>query len=318
MSHHGREDDSWRSGLSTRRTRAKIVPNLGRQQRHPSTRRGTESGRRAAIDAHATAPRPTRLAWKRRMACDHPRARIPWLHGIALVPGSGNGPGLRMTRLNQLATNLWETQHHRRELTIHISNRMSVVRLAGGGLWLYSPVPIDDALAAELDALGPVAHIVAPNKFHHLFAGAAKRRYAGAMLWGAPGLAQKRPRIPFDRVVEEAQPWGAEIDVVVMTCTPRFAECVCFHRPSGTLLCCDFFFNVQHEGSFLGRLIFRSIGVYQRPAQSAVFRLSTNRQKARPLFDAVLAWDVQRVSMSHGEVLEKDAAAALARALDRA
>jgi Domain of unknown function (DUF4336) len=222
-----------------------------------------------------------------------------------------------MPRLNPLAADLWETQHHRRELTIHISNRMTVVRLTGGGLWLYSPVPIDDGLAAELEALGPVAHIVAPSRFHYLFAGAAKRRYPGATLWAAPGLPEKRPRTPFDRVVEGAQPWGADIDVVTMTCTPRFQECVCFHRASGTLMCCDFFFNIRHDDSFLSRLIFRSIRVYQRPAQSTFFRLSTNRAQARPLFDAVLAWDIKRISMSHGEVLEDGAAAALARALDR-
>ena len=47
---------------------------------------------------------------------------------------------------------------------------MTVIQLAGGGLWLHSPIRLDDALRAALDAMGPVRFIVAPNKAHHLFA----------------------------------------------------------------------------------------------------------------------------------------------------
>ena len=45
--------------------------------------------------------------------------------------------------------------------------RMTVVRLASGGLWLHSPTQISDGLRAELDALGPVRHLVSPNRIHY-------------------------------------------------------------------------------------------------------------------------------------------------------
>jgi hypothetical protein len=39
---------------------------------------------------------------------------------------------------------------------------------------LYSPVPIDDALAAEFEAVGRVELVVAPNFFHHLYVPVAR------------------------------------------------------------------------------------------------------------------------------------------------
>ena len=54
--------------------------------------------------------------------------------------------------------------------------RMTVVQLADVGVMLISPIEVDDALAAEIDAIGPVRAIVAPNAFHHFyFAAVAKR-----------------------------------------------------------------------------------------------------------------------------------------------
>ncbi len=42
--------------------------------------------------------------------------------------------------------------------------RCLVVRLADGGLWVWSPVELTADLRAEVEALGPVAHLVSPNK----------------------------------------------------------------------------------------------------------------------------------------------------------
>ena len=64
--------------------------------------------------------------------------------------------------LRSLGESLWCVDH---EQTLpgrfHMPTRMAVVRLPGGGLWLHSPVPIDDRLAEELAELGPVRDIVA-------------------------------------------------------------------------------------------------------------------------------------------------------------
>ena len=119
--------------------------------------------------------------------------------------------------------------------------RMAVVRLAGGGLWVWNPVALDDGLAAEVDALGPVHDVVAPNKLHHLFVGEWKERYPAARLHAAPGLAKKRKDLSWDAELgdEPAPSWAGEIDQVVFGGSLFLDEVVFFHRASRTALVTD-------------------------------------------------------------------------------
>jgi hypothetical protein len=211
------------------------------------------------------------------------------------------------TTLRELAPALWEVEQMRPAGGGRQRFRMTVVRLAGDGLWLYSPVEIDDGLAAQIAALGNVAHIVAPNRYHHLFAGGAKQRYPGAKLWGVPGLAEKRLDLAFDGVLFADAPWRDELDGLVLTSVPKFNETVFFHRASRTLICADLIFNIRSEPSFASRLVYRILRVYGRPAQSWYFRKSIDRSAVKPQLETVLAWNFERVCMSHGEVMDVNA-----------
>ena len=51
----------------------------------------------------------------------------------------------------------------------HYGTRMAVIRLSDGGLFIWSPIKLTEALRFEADALGEVRHLVAPNSLHHLF-----------------------------------------------------------------------------------------------------------------------------------------------------
>ncbi len=62
-------------------------------------------------------------------------------------------------------------------VSLPFPTRMAVIRLRAGGLWIWSPTAPSPGLFAELDALGPVEHLVSPNRFHYASIGAWKRRY---------------------------------------------------------------------------------------------------------------------------------------------
>ena len=44
--------------------------------------------------------------------------------------------------------------------------RSVIARLANGDLWVWSPVKLTDDLQNEVNGLGPVRHLVSPNKLH--------------------------------------------------------------------------------------------------------------------------------------------------------
>ena len=71
-----------------------------------------------------------------------------------------------------------------------IGTRMTVIKLAGGGLFLHSPIRLDDETRRALDTLGEVTAVVAPSRAHHLFVTdytkrGRSRNFTGRRDWSA-------------------------------------------------------------------------------------------------------------------------------------
>ncbi len=218
--------------------------------------------------------------------------------------------------LRALADDLWDCEMRFQKAFLHMRIRMTVVRLPSHGLLLYSPVPIDDELARQLAELGPVEHIVAPSCLHDLHSGAAKQRYPRAKLWGAPGLAARRPDLVFDAELSDNVPeWAGTLENTLLRGVPRINEVVFFHRPARALLCADFLFNIQDERSAATRIFWKLFGVWQSLSLSRAFKWFI---KDKAIFGRgvhqVLAWDPEIVLMGHGDVL-RDAKQRLPSAL---
>jgi hypothetical protein len=115
-----------------------------------------------------------------------------------------------VAQLEPWADGVWTVAAPQRMMGLHLGTRMTVVRLPGGELLLHSPVPLTDGLRGDIDALGRVAHIVAPNLFHHLHAGDAAAAYPDALLHAPAPLAKKRPDLRIGATLGEvAHPgWG--------------------------------------------------------------------------------------------------------------
>lgn len=186
----------------------------------------------------------------------------------------------------------------------HLPVRMTVIRLADGGLWLHSPIAIDDATAAELDALGPVRHIVAPSLLHHLFAGAAHERWPAAQLHAPASLGVKRPALTIGRPLAEDGRWP-EITIMAIAGAPKIDEHVFLHRPSGTLIVTDLLFNVHEVPGLLSPLILRLVGAWKRLAQSRIWRsMVKDRAAASASAGRVMAQEFHRLVPAHGRILE--------------
>ncbi len=222
-----------------------------------------------------------------------------------------------MVSLRQLAPNLWEIEYRGMSGPLEMRYRMTVVRWAGDRLWLHSPVAIDDPLAEQLAALGQVRDIVAPNRFHHLHAGSSKQRYPDACLWAAAGLPPKCPEVEFDLILGDEPPaWIDEIAMLPLRGVPFSSEVVFHHRASRTLICSDLIANPHDAANAATRILWRALGVWKRTGQNHAFRAMTRDRAAMAECVAeILGWDIERVIMGHGDILEVDAKSTLARAL---
>ena len=208
----------------------------------------------------------------------------------------------------QLDEGLWAFERPLSTFGFQIGTRMTVVRLADGSLFLHSPVTLDAATRADLDALGPVRFVVAPNRVHHFYVAAYREAYPEAELWAAPGLAEKKASIPFDHVLGDAPAdgWSAELDQALVAGIPHLNEVVFLHRRTRTLLLTDLAMNFVEGQTRLTRLWLRLMGVHRGFATSRLVRsLVRDRSALHASFQRVLAWDFERVSVTHGVVLQR-------------
>jgi len=209
--------------------------------------------------------------------------------------------------LCQLAPDLWIAERPQRFYGLEVGTRMTVMRLVDGSLLLHSPVRLEPRLCAELDAIGRVRFVVAPNRVHHLYAGRVVDAYPDARLWVAPGLERKRPDLVYAAVLGDDAPreWAGQVDQVFFRGRPYESEVVFFHRPSRTLILCALAFNFGPRAARPTRWLMRLLRSYGRFGPSTLDPwLIRDRSAARASLERILAWDFDRVVVAHGDVLE--------------
>src|SRR5262249_8323236 len=148
---------------------------------------------------------------------------------------------------------------------LHLGTRMTVVRLGTGDLWVHSPIASSSELRAEVDALGPVRHIVAPSLYHHMFAGDWASAYPSASLWGPAALARKPRDIKLPATLEHGAdaPWAAELAPVhIDGC--MLDETVFVHRPTRTVVASDLTENFTTSPHWPTRLYLKAGGIHGR------------------------------------------------------
>ena len=123
--------------------------------------------------------------------------------------------------MQQLHSDLWIADSSLRFVGLEIGARMTVVRLPGGELLIHSPIAATEDLVGEVKALGSVAYLVAPNRFHHLFVAEWLEACPEASIYVAPGLDEKRPDLEISGVLtDEPEPgWAGTIDQLTTACT---------------------------------------------------------------------------------------------------
>jgi hypothetical protein len=219
--------------------------------------------------------------------------------------------------LRKLDENLWVAEQPLKFMGLAVGARMTVVRLAEGALWVHSPLRLTPPLRQEVEALGPVRFLVAPNLYHHLFIGEWMAAYPQAQAYAAPGLSEKRKDLRFHAVLSEQGPaeWNGQIDLVPWRGAPMMNEIVFFHRQSRTLILTDAAHNMGPEASPFTRFFFKTFGGYGRLSTSVIERfVNRNRAAARSTVDTILKWDIQRVILAHGHIVEQDGARAFREA----
>lgn len=221
-----------------------------------------------------------------------------------------------MALLEKITDDLWVHATPHRFMGLSLGARMTVLRLPDGTLALFSPTAIDDALAAEIAALGEVAHVIAPNRYHHVYAGPAQARYPKAKLHAAEGLRRKRPDLRIDADWNGASRLGEGLTPLPIEGS-MLGETVIHDARSGTIVSVDLVENfVTMPPDTFTRLYMRASGLADGVAWSLFLRPAyTDRRAARRSLDRILEMPWDRAIIAHGEVLHGGAKEDVRRAM---
>lgn len=222
--------------------------------------------------------------------------------------------------LRQVDRDIWIAEQPMRYFGLSVGTRMTAIRLPNREIAVISPIQTTKEIIAQLDRIGVVAYIIAPNLYHYFFAADFKAHYSAATFWAAPGLKEKRPELPIDYVIEpiavgasESELWN-RLDFVLFEGfrtlgsrgIDRLNECVFFHRSSRTLILTDTAFHFDESFPLLTRLATKMSGGYKELSPSVLEKIATrDKAKIRRSVDRVLEWDFERVIMAHGSIIER-------------
>ncbi|MEO8455862.1 MAG: DUF4336 domain-containing protein [Sphingomicrobium sp.] len=200
---------------------------------------------------------------------------------------------------------------------------MAVVRLADGGLWLWSPVEKTAAIEDEVRALGPVRHIVSPNKLHYLFLSEWHAAFPEANLWATAATMKKCPDLQFAGALGNDAPaaWKGQIEQFYFTNSLFMEELIFYHFASRTAIIADL--SQTFTESFLeshwpwwmrpiARLSKMMDGWGYPPID---YRISFRRRaSARPKIRFLIDAHPEHVIVAHGRIVRSEGEAFLRRA----
>ena len=229
-----------------------------------------------------------------------------------------------LDRLKAVAENVWVVDSGPiRAMGLSLPIRMTVIRLGSGGMWLHSPTRFDETLRGEIEAVGPIQNLVAPNIAHWSFLKDWQEHCPGATTSAAPHLREraqvKAAGIRLDRdLTGDAPPeWAEEIEQAVVPGAFGFTEVAFFHRPSATLVLTDLIEDLEASKLPLGTKLFAIVMRANKATSPLQIRvvLRLRRAEAADAVRRLIGWRPERVIFAHGRFFDRDGTRAFRNAM---
>lgn len=230
-----------------------------------------------------------------------------------------------LNTLKPIGADIWLVDGpHIRFSGMPFSTRAMIVRLENGDIWVHSPTFLTDALAGEVEALGPVRHLVAPNWIHYAYVTEWQTRFPDASAWAAPGVKDRALKykmdVQFDHDLGQEPPeeWAGQIDQMIVRGSNVHREAVFFHRASRTLILTDIIENFEAANIPWYLRIATKLGRVQAPDGQMPFDMRQTFRKGRAELrqdiERMIAWAPTRVIIAHGRWFAENGVAELKRA----
>jgi hypothetical protein len=213
------------------------------------------------------------------------------------------------------ADSLWVAALPFRFKGIDMGARMTIVRLSDNALFIVSPLDLSPQMRTEIESLGAVRVILAPNRFHYLCLHEYSNAFPDAKIFVAPGVKAGSLQVSGTLGDQADSLWSDVLDQTLFQGNKLEEETVFFHRVSRTLIVTDLCFNLRRARTPLQRISTNLLDINGKFGSSRLSRILTrDRKAARASLERVLHWDFDRVIMAHGDVLQSGGKTAMQKA----
>jgi Domain of unknown function (DUF4336) len=230
--------------------------------------------------------------------------------------------------LREIDKNIWVSERQFQFFGLEVGTRMTVIRLSHGEIIIISPLDVDEITTQQINELGNVTTIIAPNCYHYLFLAKFKSIYPSAKIWAAPGLDAKIPALTIDRILNERGTIGnldeieyflfAGFQTIGIGGSGILNEIVFWHRESQSLILTDTAFHFDASFPWQTRLVAKIIGGDRALEPTILEKIaSRDKEQVKRSIQQVLCWNFHRVIMAHGSIIERDGKRQLAVGYER-
>lgn len=214
--------------------------------------------------------------------------------------------------------NIWVVETDFQFLGNNVGNRMTVIKLPSGKLLLHSPTRFSQEIASQLKALGQVGFIITPNNFHGLFSDDWLNAFPDATHYSAKRKTNGTFKSLSESINDELE---SAIKVININGIPKLNEYAFIHIPSNTLILTDLAFNFDKQLctklSLWSKLLYRLNDCYQKFGPSKLMRtMIESTEDLGKSIDEIKHYPLERIIVSHGNILEQEALATFSQAFD--
>lgn len=207
-------------------------------------------------------------------------------------------------------------------MSLPFSTRMTVARLGDGGLWVHSPTEMTPLLKTQIEALGPVRFLVAPNRIHYWWVRDWQLAFPKALTFAPSGVEEnmRKRGARLDRTLDATAvaDWDDDIRHVVVA-GQFMAEADFFHTASRTLVLTDLIENFE-PGKLHGQLwrfVYRMSGVldpHGSMPRDMRMTFMGSKGELKKAVETMIGWKPERIIVAHGRCYGSAAEAELRRA----
>jgi len=208
--------------------------------------------------------------------------------------------------LEKLADNLYTVVGKLRMPLAETSRRMTIVRLAGDRLAIYSAIALDEPRMAELEALGRPTFLIVPSAIHRIDAGPWKARYPDLEVIAPEGAVEKIGEVvPIDATQENLGDARVQVFAVPGTKARELAMTV-ITETGKTLVLNDLIFNMPaYDGIVRFGLKLLGFGPgHPHMPKLVKMKLVADDAQVRDQLRAWAADGYERILVAHGAPIE--------------